>query len=176
MERFVQVLPLREKEIVKTVSSQMELVYMRSSVVGRKGEVLNLISCGLSNDDIAEKLGIKNTTVKTYFDRLQVDFGTHSRINLAFKAMDVNILDVDLLAQNLNFEKVKGLTEAEKIVLDALVQGQGEDSSNHEIAFTIGKSHHTVRSQLNKIFIKLGVENKTGAGIAYIIGKKRGLV
>ena len=57
---------------------------MISSVVSkREMEVLELISSGFSNQDIAMRLGITNSTVKTHLRNIYLKTDQHTRANLA---------------------------------------------------------------------------------------------
>ena len=57
---------------------------MISSVLSkREVEVLELISSGFSNNDIAVKLGITSSTVKTHLRNIYLKTDQHTRANLA---------------------------------------------------------------------------------------------
>ena len=57
---------------------------MISGVLSRRGvEILELVSSGLSNQDIAMRLGITNSTVKTHLRNIYLKTDQHTRANLA---------------------------------------------------------------------------------------------
>lgn len=58
-------------------------------------------------------------------------------------------------------EKIKNLTKRETEVLELIIQGK----SNPEIADEMMISIHTVKAHLEKIFRKLGVQNKIQAAV-----------
>ena len=57
---------------------------MISGVLSRREvEILELVSSGLSNQDISVKLGITNSTVKTHLRNIYLKTDQHTRANLA---------------------------------------------------------------------------------------------
>ena len=57
---------------------------MISGVLSRREvEILELVSSGLSNQDIAMRLGITNSTVKTHLRNIYLKTDQHTRANLA---------------------------------------------------------------------------------------------
>ena len=57
---------------------------MISGILSRREvELLELVSSGLSNQDIAMRLGITNSTVKTHLRNIYLKTDQHTRANLA---------------------------------------------------------------------------------------------
>jgi len=57
---------------------------MISGILSRREvEILELVSSGLSNQDIAMRLGITNSTVKTHLRNIYLKTDQHTRTNLA---------------------------------------------------------------------------------------------
>ena len=57
---------------------------MISGILSRREvEILELVSSGLSNQDISVKLGITNSTVKTHLRNIYLKTDQHTRANLA---------------------------------------------------------------------------------------------
>ena len=57
---------------------------MISSILSKRDvEVLELVSSGFSNQDIAMKLGIASSTVKTHLRNIYFKTDNHTRANLA---------------------------------------------------------------------------------------------
>ena len=57
---------------------------MISGILSRREvEILELVSSGLSNQDIAMRLGITNSTVKTHLRNIFLKTDQHTRANLA---------------------------------------------------------------------------------------------
>ncbi|MDW5322363.1 response regulator transcription factor [Plantactinospora sp. KLBMP9567] len=63
----------------------------RFSFTGREREVLELVSGGLSNGEIAQRLGLGVTTVKTYVTSLLAKIGAPNRVRLAVLAVRAGI-------------------------------------------------------------------------------------
>ncbi|MGD8192127.1 helix-turn-helix domain-containing protein [Brevibacillus ginsengisoli] len=75
MESLSNVLPVDE------TISKVEATGVR--LTKRETEVANLVSVGLSNDEIAEKLFVSSRTVTTHLDRIYKKLEIHSRTALA---------------------------------------------------------------------------------------------
>ncbi|GIG91433.1 response regulator [Plantactinospora endophytica] len=63
----------------------------RFDFTGREREVLALVSAGLSNGEIAQRLGLGVTTVKTYVTSLLAKTGASNRVRLAVLAVRAGI-------------------------------------------------------------------------------------
>jgi len=63
----------------------------------RTDEVLVFIGQGLANKQIADRMGIKEDTVKTYVFQLFQEFDTESRIQLVVKALKNGDLKIEEL-------------------------------------------------------------------------------
>jgi DNA-binding NarL/FixJ family response regulator len=63
------------------------LVSRQCKVSKREGELMNLIACGLSNKEMAYRLGITVGTVKVYLSRLFDKLGVSDRYELALLAL-----------------------------------------------------------------------------------------
>jgi len=55
---------------------------LASSLTGREEEVLGLLAAGLSNRQIAERLGLRPQTVKNHVSRVYEKLDVHSRLEL----------------------------------------------------------------------------------------------
>uniref|UniRef100_A0AAU2JQ08 Response regulator transcription factor n=1 Tax=Streptomyces sp. NBC_00049 TaxID=2903617 RepID=A0AAU2JQ08_9ACTN len=66
---------------------------LRGRVTGREYEVLALLAAGLSNTEMAERLGVGMTTVKTHIGALKKKLGAPSRVALAAVAHREGLLD-----------------------------------------------------------------------------------
>ena len=58
----------------------------------REGDVLRLLTEGLTNRQIASRLRIGEATVKTYVSRLLLAFEVESRVLLAVRAIESGVL------------------------------------------------------------------------------------
>lgn len=61
---------------------------MLESLTGREREVVMLAATGLSNDEIAEHLGISVLTAKTHVNRAMVKLGARDRAHLVIAAYE----------------------------------------------------------------------------------------
>ncbi len=89
---FSNELLLKLIHFVKTSNSTNEC----SLLTKREIEVLELIACGLSNEEIAEKLHISNTTVRTHRSNLLQKTGCKNTASLVMYAIKNNLIQVDI--------------------------------------------------------------------------------
>jgi DNA-binding NarL/FixJ family response regulator len=67
----------------------------RELLTGRETEVLRLVSLGLTNKEIARRLGIGEGTVKTHVSRLLTKLGLQSRTQAALHAVRLGLVRPD---------------------------------------------------------------------------------
>lgn len=67
-------------------------VSLTPSLTKRENEVLNLVSKGLTTDQIAEKLSISHHTVLSHRKNLLIKFDVNNTINLIKKAFEANLI------------------------------------------------------------------------------------
>ena len=60
----------------------------RQEFTDREMEITNLISLGLSNDEISKKLNISEPTVKTHLRNIYSKSDIHDRANLAIRVLN----------------------------------------------------------------------------------------
>jgi len=84
LQSLYQILHVRYCLLVKALHGKINLT-------GREAEVLELISIGKNNPDIAKILGISPRTVAIHASRVFIKFGTTDRISTAMRAQTVEI-------------------------------------------------------------------------------------
>ena len=65
------------------------------SLTGRETEVLQLITEGLSNKEIAERLGLSGNTVKGYVKNIYGKLGANRRVQVAARAKELGLLKTE---------------------------------------------------------------------------------
>ena len=60
----------------------------RQEFTDREMEITNLVSLGLSNDEISKKLNISEPTVKTHLRNIYLKSDIHDRANLAIRVLN----------------------------------------------------------------------------------------
>jgi LuxR family maltose regulon positive regulatory protein len=65
---------------------------LSESLSERELEVLTFIAAGKSNQEIADKLFVSTSTVKTHINRLYRKLGAHSRTQAGARAREMNLL------------------------------------------------------------------------------------
>lgn len=78
----------------------------------REQEVLNLIAGGLSNYEIAQKLVVTVSTIKTHLNNIYAKLHVHTRLQAVTKAYDVGVLrrgevDTEPLTHSYSPEKMR---------------------------------------------------------------------
>ncbi|MEU5677059.1 MULTISPECIES: response regulator transcription factor [Streptomyces] len=63
-----------------------------AALTGREREILVLVAAGLSNDQIAARLGISPLTAKTHVNRTQTKLGAHDRAQLVMLAYETGLV------------------------------------------------------------------------------------
>ncbi|GAA1301952.1 DNA-binding response regulator [Planotetraspora silvatica] len=62
------------------------------SLTDREREVMILVAAGLTNDEIAERLGISRTTAKTHVNRAMLKLGAHDRAQMVIIAYETGLV------------------------------------------------------------------------------------
>jgi len=70
-----------------------DTINLAESLSSREIEVLNLIVAGLSNQQIAEKLSVAPSTVKTHINNLYGKLGVKTRVQAINQARKLNLID-----------------------------------------------------------------------------------
>lgn len=66
-----------------------------SGLTERRAQVLELVACGLTTEDIAAKLGISEDTVKSHLDHLRLQFAALNRVELIYQACAHGVLRIE---------------------------------------------------------------------------------
>ncbi|MGI6330657.1 MAG: response regulator transcription factor [Zhaonellaceae bacterium] len=88
--------PYLKEGIVINKANQGGLV---ETLTEREQEVLNLITNGMSNKEIADKLGLTINTVKGYIKNVYAKLGVNRRVQVVTKAKEYGLLQ---MTQNFN--------------------------------------------------------------------------
>ncbi|MFC6887275.1 MULTISPECIES: response regulator transcription factor [Actinomadura] len=62
------------------------------ALTGREREIMIMVAAGLTNDDIADRLGISPSTAKTHVNRTQTKLGAHDRAQLVMIAYETGLV------------------------------------------------------------------------------------
>jgi len=81
---------VKHKLLSNNIENQRSLI---PSLTKRENEVLNLVSKGLTTDQIAEKLSISHHTVLSHRKNLLIKFDVNNTISLIKKAMEANLIN-----------------------------------------------------------------------------------
>ena len=81
---------VKHKLLSNNIENQRLLI---PSLTKRENEVLNLVSKGLTTDQIAEKLSISHHTVLSHRKNLLIKFDVNNTISLIKKAMEANLIN-----------------------------------------------------------------------------------
>ncbi len=82
----------REKKVKKAPNEHIEVNLSETGISKREYEVLKLISEGLSNQEIAEKLFVSTNTIKTHTSRLFEKLEVKNRTQALIKAKQNGII------------------------------------------------------------------------------------
>ena len=146
---------------------------------GAQRRVLKLLCQGLKNSEIADRIGVKETTIKatvsSILRKLQVYSRTQAVVRVCQEGMveagwcagtDFGPLDLKSVRSAIDvpasaIRRVHALTKREMKVLDMVSQGL----PNKEIAFRLGVREGTVKAHMGSILRKLGVSSRTKLAI-----------
>ena len=79
--------------IARLVSRGKDREHMRSSLSPREREVLQLMSTGVGNREIATRLGISYSTVRTHVRSISAKLGAKSMVNAVVTAHDLELVN-----------------------------------------------------------------------------------
>ena len=79
----------------------------RKDFTDREKEITNLISIGLTNDEISKKLSISEPKVKTHLRSIYSKTDIHDRANLAIRVLNSDKINLELGSFFLNEENLK---------------------------------------------------------------------
>ncbi len=82
------------EKLISSSSPAPEISESRSSLTAREREVLGVLSQGLSNPEIAERLGISTGTVKTHVTSIIRKLEANSRTDAVVRAVQAGFLDL----------------------------------------------------------------------------------
>src|SRR6266567_3666532 len=85
-------LQVRNKHFPSSMSMQYGEDALIEKLSEREQEVLNLIAGGLSNYEIAQKLVVTVSTIKTHLNNIYAKLHVHTRLQAVTKAYDVGVL------------------------------------------------------------------------------------
>lgn len=141
--------------------------------------VLRLLCQGLTNFEIATRIGVKETTIKAtvsgILKRLRVHSRTQAVVRVCQEGMvspdwcagtEFGALDLQSVSESQNVpesavRRVHALTEREMKVLDMVCRGL----PNKEVAFRLGVREGTIKAHMGSILRKLGVNSRTKLAI-----------
>ena len=132
----------------------------------RRREVVDLIGDGLSNAEIAERLGILQHTVRRYVSHILDQLNLENRTQVALLAAQERApdtpIDVDSMIDSREdvlhaANHLRALTRRQREVVDLIEGGL----RNVEIAERLGISYSTVRMHVSKIMNQLNLKNRT---------------
>jgi DNA-binding NarL/FixJ family response regulator len=118
-------------------------------------------------------------TVKTHVRKLSNRLGTHDILTAGIMALQQGILTLEeILGDKLQEceEAVKALFPEERTAIIAFYEHamENKQSSIAEVATSLTKSPHTIRTQLKSIYSKLGIHNREQlASYAYIAAQQK---
>lgn len=72
--------------------AEMETLSTSASISAREQEILHLLSSGCSNRDLAEKLSISESTVKTHLGNIYYKLNVNSRVQAITRAKDLKLV------------------------------------------------------------------------------------
>ena len=79
--------------IAQLLSSRREIEAQLEKLTAREKEVLRLMAEGIASRDIASKLGISYTTVRTHIRSLGSKLGVHSKLEAIVKARELALVE-----------------------------------------------------------------------------------
>ena len=84
---------LPKKSIAQLLNSRREVEAQLERLTPREKEVLRLMAEGTSSREIASKLGISYTTVRTHIRSLGSKLGVHSKLEAIVKARELALVE-----------------------------------------------------------------------------------
>jgi DNA-binding NarL/FixJ family response regulator len=81
------------RTIAALVSKRRSVDLRLESLTSREKEVLRLMAEGISSRDIASRLGISYTTVRTHIRSLGAKLGVHSKLEAILKARELALIE-----------------------------------------------------------------------------------
>src|SRR5205823_3348544 len=109
--------------------------------------------------------------VKTHTEHVYIKLGitaANAEFQAVMVAVDRGEVSLYEVTPDEAVRKVERLSDGEREVMNAMIADRGSASTNTEIAEAIGMSRATVKARMGVIFEKLGVPNRTTAGLVYL--------
>lgn len=85
-------MPYEIKSAVNTITDKKEAISSYVGITGRQKEIIGLLAEGMSNKQIAAKLGIAESTVASHFKHIFPALGVHNRTACANVAKELGII------------------------------------------------------------------------------------
>jgi len=79
--------------IARLVSRGKDRQHMRGSLSAREREVLQLLADGVPTRQVAHRLGISYSTVRTHVRSISAKLGTHSLVNTVVAARELELVN-----------------------------------------------------------------------------------
>ena len=79
--------------IAKLINKRRWTDHIRNSLTGREADVLQLMSDGMSNREIATRLGISYTTVRSHVRSLSGKLAAHTKLEIVVKAQQLRLVE-----------------------------------------------------------------------------------
>lgn len=154
-----------EDVIAKMVEGEIVLLDSESNEGNSalsKSEKKVLAYFGFAVKETAERLGLKDQTIKRINGHIFNKLNVRDRVSVIIKALEAGEIKIsDFHMKVTNPERYKTLLTREIEILDCISEGMNND----EIAKYMKMSGQTVKNSVYNIFLKLGVHSRAEAAI-----------
>lgn len=149
-------------------TAPVSFVQAKAISLKRRQQSLDLLLEGCSDNEIAQKLGIKPRTVKHYLHDHFAAYGVHNklkRVELATKAYQARRAPGEL-------QQTKAyLTAREKQLVELAVDGWHDEAIGKQVGITM----HTVKNHLRHVQDKLGLDSRLQLALWYVSHYETGI-
>lgn len=145
-----------KRNFLGTIHTEAEGKSKERVLTPRQKEILQLVAGGLSNEEIASRLGISKKTARIHVCNICLKLDTGSVAGTVISGVNSGIIDVGQAINGLDMGSILNLTRRQKRVMEAVVSNQPYE----EIALSLGISRRTVDNHASRIFKVLGVVRK----------------